>query len=314
LGTGGISETLSSEERLRLEEMMIATVRGGVNLIDTATIYGFGEAESIVGRVIRRLVGATGQKRSGLVICSKAGYFYRMDSASDKADFSMHPAAEVDVVRGCHCMHPTFLHHELDRSAGRLGVETIDVYLIHNPEEHLVSGADQFTRRLCLAFEFLERAVADGRIGAYGISTAEAFHTREPGPHALDAIVACAREVAGDQSNMKVVQIPFSLAKPGPLFERNHQIGDRAVSTFEAAAHFQLSVLTSVSINGGRVTRYLPDALREACPELQSDVQIALQFARSAPGVGASLVGLRRADHVLQALHLARIAPLDLAE
>ena len=33
-----------------------------------------------------------------------------------------------------HCIHPEFLTEEITASMSRLGIETIDVYLLHNPE------------------------------------------------------------------------------------------------------------------------------------------------------------------------------------
>lgn len=36
-----------------------------------------------------------------------------------------------------HCIHPDFLADQWTRSAERLGLETIDIYLLHNPVHFL---------------------------------------------------------------------------------------------------------------------------------------------------------------------------------
>ena len=74
-----------------------------------------------------------------------------------------------EVVGDGHCIAPRFLADQLDRSRANLGVETIDVYYVHNPETQL-GAVDQatFQARMRAAFEFLEGAVTDGKIRCYG--------------------------------------------------------------------------------------------------------------------------------------------------
>ena len=42
-----------------------------------------------------------------------------------------------DVVGGMHSMAPDFLADQIDRSRANLGVDTIDVFYLHNPETQL---------------------------------------------------------------------------------------------------------------------------------------------------------------------------------
>ena len=63
-----------------------------------------------------------------------------------------------------------------EASLGRLGLETIDVYYVHNPESQL-SDVDPpaFRSRLRAAFEMLEGAVAQGKLCFYGVASWNAF-------------------------------------------------------------------------------------------------------------------------------------------
>ncbi|WP_457813149.1 aldo/keto reductase [Sinorhizobium meliloti] len=309
-GTGGIDGQLELSSREGIFSAFHLAVSGGINLIDTSDIYGFGEAEAVIGLALADLARDLGSRRSGLVICSKGGYFRPGTALLERRGRSLQ--SDLGIVRQCHSIHPAYLDNALSRSAARLRLGTIDAYLLHNPEEQLLAGPDQFAHRVRRAFEFLEQAVADGRILLYGISTADALLEPHPGPHTLDRLVGYARDVAGDTNHFKVVQVPFNLARPDALFRLNHLVAGRSVSTFEAAAHLGLAVITSVSVNGGSISKFIPGELREACPRLKKDIQIALQFARSAPGVCASLIGLRSVAHVSDVLGLCQTLPLAL--
>src|SRR5690242_8667619 len=74
-----------------------------------------------------------------------------------------------DMVEGSHCMTPKYLARMLEMSRENLGLETIDIYYLHNPETQLaVVERKEFLARIRLAFEFLESAVSDNHIAVYG--------------------------------------------------------------------------------------------------------------------------------------------------
>ena len=85
-----------------------------------------------------------------------------------------------------HCLHPEFLEDQLTFSLDRLGLETLDVCLLHNPEyflsdaknrkltideQQLQDLRDQFYRRLQQAFSYFEKQVTAGRLQYYGVSS-----------------------------------------------------------------------------------------------------------------------------------------------
>lgn len=96
------------------DDVAIATCLGaierGINLIDTAPIYGHGHAEEIVGRAIR----AHG-KREAFFIATKAGLDW-----NDRGVYANSTASR--------------LRQELDDSLRRLGTDFIDLYQIHWPD------------------------------------------------------------------------------------------------------------------------------------------------------------------------------------
>src|SRR5262249_47646223 len=105
-----------------------------------------------------------------------------------------------ELVEGCHSLAPRYLADPLERSPRNLGVETVDVYYLHNPETQL--GAvprDEFARRMRAAFELLEQACADGKIGVYGTATWSGYRQPDGAEARLDLaeLAALAREVGG---------------------------------------------------------------------------------------------------------------------
>lgn len=153
----------------------------GTNVIDTAANYADGESEGLVGDVLSEVLNGGRVKREQLVLIGKAGYIqgrnlelYERNKARYNEAVWIHPKL-------LHCIQPEFLIDQIDFSRRRLGVETIDVFLLHNPEYFLkrceadgVNHADahtEFHRRLRRAFACLETLVESGQIAAYGISS-----------------------------------------------------------------------------------------------------------------------------------------------
>jgi len=67
--------------------------------------------------------------------------------------------------------------------------------------------------------------------------------------------------------------------------------------------------MTSASILQSRLARNLPPVLKDHLPNLRTDAQRAIQFARSTPGVGTALVGMKQIAHVEENLRVAEVPP-----
>jgi aryl-alcohol dehydrogenase-like predicted oxidoreductase len=268
-----------------------AALQGGVNLIDTAINYRRQRSERAVGAALRLFIAGHPGTREGVVVCSKGGFLVPgVDSPQ---------ALPADEVAGrSHCLHPAFLAEQINRSRRNLGLETIDVYLLHNPDFQLqfVTPA-VLTRRLRAAFELLEGAVAEGSIGRYGIAT---WHGFRHGALSLRQLEATAVEVAGDGHHLRFLELPFNLGRREALTERR-EAGD---TVLEVATELGIAVLASAALGRGR-----PDAVPPAHRGLATDAQRAIQAVRSTPGIAAALVGMRQVAHVAENLSVARVHP-----
>jgi aryl-alcohol dehydrogenase-like predicted oxidoreductase len=155
-----------------------------------------------------------------------------------------------------HCIHPEFLRDQLSRSLERLNLETLDFYLLHNPEYYLEwayktgqplePARAEYYRRIKGAFEYLEDEVARGRIRYYGVSS-NTFVTAADQPDftCLETIWEIA-ETLDSRHHFRLAQLPFNLLEPGAVLENNQPGGD---SVLEFAQRKELGVLVNRPLN-----------------------------------------------------------------
>ncbi len=280
-------------------EAVGAALSAGVNFIDTSLNYRNQRSERSIGTALRQSVEAGHVRRDEAVICTKAGYL--VPDAVPKGVITAR-----DVVGGMHSMAPAFLADQLGRSRQNLGIETIDVFYLHNPETQLsYVGQDEFYSRIHQAFIFLEGAVEQGGIQFYGAATWEGFRKpQSPQALSLDRLADIAREAGGDGHHFRFIQLPVNLAMPEAF--GNRVDGESVLSL---AAKLGITAVASASLLQARLARNLPSEIRAQLPGARTDAQCAIQFARSTPEITVALVGMSNLAHVRENLELASIAP-----
>jgi len=300
---------------------VVAAVESGINVIDTAINYRFQRSERSIGSALKQL-GQRGFSREEFVLCTKGGYLTpdsSMPAEPNEYFYREYIQPGIfkpnDIVQGSHCMTPRFLENQLGRSLVNLGVDSIDVYYLHNPETQLaeVSRPD-FLERIRDAFIFLESAAATGKIQFYGVATWNGFRQESATRDALQLgeLEQLARDIAGEKHRFRFVQLPFNLAMTEALTLGNQKLGQTR-TVMEAASELGVTLIASASLLQGQVARNLPPFVAQALG-LQSDAERALQFARSSPGITTALVGMSHPEHVKGNVRLAGIAPATVDE
>ena len=266
---------------------------GGINFIDTSLNYRHQRSERAIANAISTWVRDDGGARDEVVVCTKAGYL-----VPDAIPTNL--LRRDDVVGGMHCLAPRFLSDQLERSRRNLGLETIDVFYLHNPETQLnYVSEDVFYGRIRSAFELLEHLVTGGEIQFYGAATWDGFRRAgKAGSLSLERLNSIAREAGGDLHHFRFIQLPVNLA----------MTEGRAV--LELAPKLGITVVASASLLQARLSRGLPDEIAESLPGTTTDAQRAIQFTRSTPGVTVALVGMSKPEHVEENLRIARIPPV----
>jgi aryl-alcohol dehydrogenase-like predicted oxidoreductase len=324
IGLGTYLGEPTAECDRQYEEAVARAVALGVNHFDSAINYRHQRSERSIGAALGTMFEAGTLARDEVFLATKGGFLTFDGDAPDDppAYFQENFVAKGliqpdDVAAGCHVMAPAYLAHQLDQSRKNLGVETLDLYYVHNPETQLSDcSPEEFYRRLRLAFEALEAAAAAGKIRAYGTATWNAYRVAPSAPDAvsLERVLQTAEEAGGRQHHFRAIQLPFSLAMPEALASRHQSWEGRSASVLEIAQAAGLAVFSSASLMQGHLSRGLPPQIRRSFPALSTDAQCAIQFVRSTPGVTCALVGMSRREHVEENLATAKIAPLTRKE
>jgi aryl-alcohol dehydrogenase-like predicted oxidoreductase len=301
-------------------EAIRAAILGGINLIDSAVNYRCQRSERVIGSVLSKLTASNEIQRDQILLATKGGYIaFDGEVPADPRAWFQKNFIETgivqpnDVFQGSHCLTPRYLDAMLGISCSNLGVETIDIYYVHNPETQLGAiSRDEFLRRIRSAFEFLENAVAARRIRCYGVATWSGFRLKpnEPAYLSLAELVNAARDVGGTGHHLKMIQLPYNLAMTEALTLRNQTLpGGNQVSLLAAADSMGVAVCTSATLLQGQLTSRLPQILQVAFSEMESDAQRAIQFARSTPGISVALVGMSSVSHVAHNLTALKHPP-----
>ncbi len=124
--------------------MLRAALDEGIGMLDTATLYGGGRNEELVGAAIAG-------RRDEVFLASKCG---------------MASVDGVKVIDG----RPDTLRAQVDASLSRLGVDHIDLYYLHRWDKKVPIGD---------SVGALAEMVAAGKIGAIGLSEVSVARLRE---------------------------------------------------------------------------------------------------------------------------------------
>jgi len=303
----------AATDRAVEEAVGVSIVSGRVNVVDTAHNYRYQKAERAVGRALARAVAAGRVEREAVFVSTKVGYLAPDGDANEPPSdwlrrHLIEPGvlAEDEIVDGCHALAPRFVEDQVERCRQNLGLETIDLVYLHNAADQQLAavGPTEFRRRLAAAFAALERLRRDGRVGAYGIASWDAFRVPPgaPGHASLEEIAGLAR-TAGSPG-LAMVQFPFNRAMPEARLLPTQPVGGTVHPLFEAAGALGIACMTSVPLLQGRFA-----AGRAPVGGLTA-AQGALQIARSATASTTALVGQKRVEHVAENLHVAEVAPL----
>src|SRR2546425_277043 len=287
IGGGGWAFGWGPQDDTASLAAMRHAVERGVNWIDTAAVYGLGHSEAVVGRLLREL-----QPGERPLVFTKCGLVWD----------ERNPTTEARRV-----LKPESIRKEAEASLRRLGVERIDLYQFHWPDE-TGTTVEQ-------SWEAMVRLVEQGKVRAAGVSNFD-----------VGLLERCEA-----MRHVDSLQPPFSVirrdaAEPEIPWCAEHGTGVIAYSPMQSG------ILTD-GFTAERVARLAPDDWRRRSREFQqpnlgknlalrdalrpiarrhgttvSAVAIARTLAW--PGVTGAIVGARRPEQVRSAEHTSELQSL----
>lgn len=246
----------------------------GINWIDTAAVYGLGHSEEVVGRAL----GRRGTD-DDIMVFTKCGGFFKQELGKVVYD-----------------LRPESIAKECEASLGRLGLETIDLYQIHWPDNSTGTEIED-------SWATMNRLVEEGKVRWIGVSN---FDTG-----LLDRCEAL--------HHVTSLQPPLSLAKPQARddvipWAIDHRTGVLTYSSMASGLltgkydHEHFANLppddwrrNSAAYQEPELSRIfsLVECMKPLAAALETTLPVlAVAWTLAVPGVTAAIVGARRPDQV----------------
>jgi D-threo-aldose 1-dehydrogenase len=249
-GSAPIGNLFSAVTEQDAADTVQAAWDGGVRYFDTAPHYGLGLAERRLGAAL------AGRPRGQYVVSTKVGRLLTGNPAPAGTDPELFAVAD-QLTR-----QPDYsadgVRRSLEASLTRLGLDRVDIVLVHDPDEHVEQAVDEAIPALCALREA-------GVIGAVGVGMNQWQVPLQLLDRAdLDVVMPAGRWTLLDRSG-------------GPLLE--------------ACAERGVSVLAAAPFNSGLLSRPVPEpgARFDYQPAAEPVLARARELAATLAGLGVEL-------------------------
>jgi D-threo-aldose 1-dehydrogenase len=253
----------------------------GIRTFDVAPLYGYGAAERRVGGAL------AGRPRDEYVLETKVGRLVRpLDAIATGADVDSQDAnyARTEPVGLVFDYSADGVRRSIEESLERLGLDRLDIALIHDPDDHWPAAIGE-------AYPALARLREDGVIRAIGV-----------GMNQSAMLARFARE--GD-FDVFLLAGRYTLLDQDALPELLPLCAERGVAIFVGGV-MNSGVLADPRSGSRFDYKPAPDAVVERARRLAAvcerhDVPLraaAIQFPLAHPAVRSLIAGVRRIDHL----------------
>ncbi|WP_037682428.1 aldo/keto reductase [Streptomyces griseus] len=282
-GIGNLYRPVTDETALATLE---AAWDAGIRTFDTAPHYGLGLSERRLGEALR------GRPRDTYTVSTKVGRLLVPNPEADHDDDLTHGFAVPATHRRVWDFTADGVLRSLEASLDRLGLDRVDVVLLHDPDDH----AEQALRE---AYPALERLRAEGVVGAIGVgmnqSGLPARFLRETD---IDVVLLAGRYTLLEQDGLAEV-LPEAAARGrsvviGGVFNSGLLVAPRPGATYDYAAAPQPVLDRALRLQAVSERHGVP--LRAA----------ALRFPFGHPAVASVLTGARSPEEVRDTMEQLR--------
>ncbi|MEU8946032.1 aldo/keto reductase [Streptomyces sp. NPDC048489] len=280
LGTAQLGDLYEAVTQDDATAIVDAAWDAGIRYFDTAPHYGLGLAETRLGHALRS------RPRDRYVLGSKVGRL-------------IGPGADGEPTRHWDFTE-TGVRRSIEESLERLGLDRLDIALLHDPRERLADA-------LGTGLPALVRLRDEGVVGAIGVGTGDltalaAFATRGE----LDAIMIAGRYTLLEQPALAQVVPAARAAGISVLNAGVFNSGMLAQDRPAPDAHYEYGAVPAQMLERARRLADLASAAGTTLP------RAALAYAARDPLVASVVVGADTAEQVLANVRMAQEPrPLD---
>jgi D-threo-aldose 1-dehydrogenase len=280
LGTAPLGNMFAPVAEEDADATIRAALEAGLTYVDTAPHYGLGLAERRLGRLL------AGRPRDSFTLSTKVGRLVRPLGPGETAD----PEGFVDTppARRVWDFSGDGVRRSLEESLDRLGLERVDIVLVHDPDDHEGDAREQ-------AFPALAELRDQGVVRAIGAGMNQAeMLTRFVRDLELDVVLVAGRYTLLDQRALAEL-LPACAARGtavvvGGVFNSGLLADPRPGAAFDYAPAAPELVDRAVR-------------LAEVCARHGTPLRAAaLAFPFAHPAVTSVLVGARSAAEVQDAV------------
>jgi D-threo-aldose 1-dehydrogenase len=275
---GGLFSAVSDDDA-------IATIEHawelGIRTFDVAPLYGFGAAERRMG------AGLAGRPRDEFVLETKVGRLVRpLDAIPVGADVDDQDAnyARVEPVGLVFDYSADGVRRSIEESLGRLGLDRIDIALIHDPDDHWEAAIDG-------AWPALARMREEGTIRAVGAGMNQsAMLARFARAGDFDVFLLAGRYTLLDQQALTEL-LPLCVERGVAVFVGG-VMNSGVLADPRPGSRFNYQPAPAAVVE--RARRLAAVCERHAVPLRAA----AIQFPLAHPAVRSLIAGVRRIDHL----------------
>lgn len=306
------------------KDSVVEAVKNGVNHIDTGINYRYQKSEKEVGEALGELFESGVVKREELILSSKGG-FLPLDYPFPENPYSWIEemviekklAKKEDIILDQYCIAPKYLEWSIEKSLVNLGVETLDIYYLSNPEMELgISDYRTVLKKIEKAFKVFEKKRAEGKIRSYGVALwngllNEVDHSEYVSILDLHKIAV---KVGGENHGFKYLQMPYNLGKTNSLTYSNQKFTEGNYYPAQIVAkQLGINVIASSSLLQMKLfqapfSQKVTDLLSDST---LSDIHYAIQFTRSSPFITSALFTSAQPEHIKNNLILNKVPKTD---
>jgi methylglyoxal reductase len=271
-----------------------AALDHGINVIDTAPIYGFGRSEEIVGQAIEG-------RRDKVVLATKCGLVWDRE----EGEFHFHANEDGITLRPSEkkvykCLRPDSIRQEVDRSLTRLRTTYIDLYQTHWQES---------TTPIADTMAALMKLKEQGKIRAIGVCNANLEQLRVYGPIDSDQEKYSMLDRNIESNGMLehcrqqgIAVLPYSPLANGLLTGKIHP--DRQFGPGDLRRGNRRFTAANIE----RVNAQLEQLRSIADRHRASVAQLVIAWTYSQPGITCALCGARDTQQALENAAAGEIA------